>query len=252
MYIPVKYSSKDFNYLLELHCLKHRGTKVHALRARSVFKTFMTSLEKESNKISSITGSNSIVKRSICDASGECRELSIQLYGMNQVELDKILASNLHKLSHDEMLKESTKLCNFSSYILQIQYGDFTAVFLGDAPVKRSIDVLSGLNVNYFKVAHHGSRSGTTQDLLSKLDYQNTKSIAAVTPYYPSNLPKEETINHLQSFNFEILRSDDFSDEVSNRKQQLLSLDSNPLFDIEIKKVLAFQGSIVKTVFHIN
>ncbi len=97
---------------------------------------------------------------------------------------------------------------NNDSLVLRLDYEGFSALFCGDMESAAELDLLKAnadLQVNLLKVAHHGSKTSSTDRFLKK-----------VSPDYAvisvgndgSDLPDEETLIRLEAAGAEIYRTD--------------------------------------------
>lgn len=62
---------------------------------------------------------------------------------------------------------DSSDLNDYSA-IIKVTYGQTSFLFTGDAPAQTIVDAHPG-NVNVLKAAHHGSKTGTTEDVINEL-----------------------------------------------------------------------------------
>lgn len=92
---------------------------------------------------------------------------------------------------------------NDDSMILRLEYGEASALFCGDAPAS----VVSGKagDVDILKIAHHGSKSGTSAALLAEL----SPSVAVIpTGYNSFGHPDEQTLDLLYAAGTKVYRTD--------------------------------------------
>lgn len=97
---------------------------------------------------------------------------------------------------------------NNNSLVLKLTCFQFTALFCGDIEKEAEADLLrSGqdLSANLLKVAHHGSRTSSTEEFLQAVSPQ-----LAVVSVGPDNndLPRPETLARLEAAGARILRTD--------------------------------------------
>ncbi len=97
---------------------------------------------------------------------------------------------------------------NEASMIFNLKYGDFEALFTGDASPDELGKVISngGLeDVEYIKVPHHGSKNGLTSELLDIVKPE----VAVISVGKNSwGHPHEEILKMLKDRNIKILRTD--------------------------------------------
>lgn len=108
-----------------------------------------------------------------------------------------------------------TDRVNDYSIVFHLKYGEFDALFTGDIEGEASDAVasyLGGLNFEYLKVPHHGSRNGLTQKLLDNLNPD--MAVISVGEKNRYGQPKEEVLKMLKDKNIKILRTDEMGDVV--------------------------------------
>ena len=111
-----------------------------------------------------------------------------------------------------EQIKEN--VINNNAIVMKMHYGNFSILFTGDIEEKaeeKILKVYEGkerlLNANILKVAHHGSKTSTTEKFLK---WVNPK--AALIGVGKNNLfkhPSEKTIENLRKHNVTIYRTDE-------------------------------------------
>lgn len=96
--------------------------------------------------------------------------------------------------------------------MLYIKDSGFTALFTGDIDDKTEDEIISGCNdemirnIDYLKVAHHGSKSSTS---LKWLDVINPKvAVISVGENNRYNHPNPETLERLGLHNASVFRTD--------------------------------------------
>jgi competence protein ComEC len=103
----------------------------------------------------------------------------------------------------------STNNLNDSSIVLDFSYGQRTAIFMADVPVEVELKLLHNGRINsreLIKIGHHGSKTSTSKELLSKV----MASIAVISAGKTNRFghPHKEVIDRLNENNVRILRSD--------------------------------------------
>lgn len=97
---------------------------------------------------------------------------------------------------------------NNNSLVLRLDYNGFSALFCGDIETEAEEELLesrAALSVDLLKVAHHGSKSSSSEEFL-----------AAVSPQYAvvsvgrdnNDLPKESVLRRLDAVCEDVLRTD--------------------------------------------
>ncbi len=92
---------------------------------------------------------------------------------------------------------------NEASLVLRLENKDVSAIFAGDL---EKDNVLQNCDTDILKVAHHGSKNGSTQEFLDN----NTPEIAVISLGENNvyNFPRQETIDKLSGFTVKIYRTD--------------------------------------------
>ncbi len=94
---------------------------------------------------------------------------------------------------------------NETSIVARMNYGNICAYLTGDVPVEKLEDVIDK-NCQILKVAHHGSKSGTSDVALYKM--QPKIAVIQVGQSNSYGHPKREVIESLNKFGVKILRND--------------------------------------------
>lgn len=94
---------------------------------------------------------------------------------------------------------------NASSIVIEMNYGISSYLFMGDAPTKIE-NKIEYSKVDVLKVAHHGSKSSTSQEFLDKISPKY--AIISVGKDNLYGLPDEEITNRLTNNNIEVYRTD--------------------------------------------
>lgn len=98
---------------------------------------------------------------------------------------------------------------NNTSIVLRLQYGDFSALFVGDAEREEEQDILSAgynLKSTVLKVGHHGSNDATGYQWLYMIDPEVAVISCGTGNSYGH--PHEETISRLRDADVTVLRTD--------------------------------------------
>ncbi|CZR97283.1 ComEC family competence protein [Clostridioides difficile] len=100
---------------------------------------------------------------------------------------------------------------NEQSLVLAYTNGKDKALFTGDAEEGTEKEILSKLSkVDLLKVAHHGSRSSSSQAFLDKVDPEYAVLLVGKGNSYGH--PHQETMNKLEKMGVKVHRSDECSD----------------------------------------
>ena len=96
---------------------------------------------------------------------------------------------------------------NNSSVILELDYNQFSALFLGDAEISAQAEILKSISLtNIIKIGHHGSKNALNEDLLKIA----RPSIAVIEVGAENSYghPASNTISFLKSLAVQIYRTD--------------------------------------------
>ncbi len=104
-------------------------------------------------------------------------------------------------------VREDYEDINASSIVLKWSYNDFAMLFMGDLPMEEEKALLGAdLSADVLKVAHHGSRHSTSEELLAAGGYRYAVlSLGKDNDYF---YPHPSLIERLQKYNIEIWRTD--------------------------------------------
>lgn len=111
-------------------------------------------------------------------------------------------------------LRESANM-NDNSLIVRLTYGDYHALFVGDAEVGEEADLIASgavLKSNLLKVGHHGSANATSEAFAAAV--QPELSVISCGKNNEYGHPAEQTMARLRSVDSEILRTDQLGDIV--------------------------------------
>ncbi len=95
---------------------------------------------------------------------------------------------------------------NNCSIILKITYKDRSFLFTGDAEEKEFEEVYLNMSADVLKVAHHGSRTSTTEEILERINPEVAVISLAKDNEYGH--PHKSTIKYLEEFDCDIYRTD--------------------------------------------
>lgn len=94
---------------------------------------------------------------------------------------------------------------NDNSLAILLKYADFEAVLTGDAPKEILNQVLPEEQVEYIKLSHHGSKTGTDAALLDRVRPKMAVISVGKNSY---GHPDEEVLKILRDYDTKILRTD--------------------------------------------
>lgn len=95
---------------------------------------------------------------------------------------------------------------NNSSIVIQLDYGETSCLFMGDAE-KEVEEKVTWNDIDVLKVSHHGSSDATSQAFLEAVKPEH--SIISVGRNNNHNHPSNETLNNLNVINSTIYRTDE-------------------------------------------
>lgn len=95
---------------------------------------------------------------------------------------------------------------NNCSVILKITYKDRSFLFTGDAEEKEFDEVYLDITADVLKVAHHGSRTSTTEEILERINPEIAVISLGMDNEYGH--PHKSTMKYLNQFECDIYRTD--------------------------------------------
>lgn len=98
---------------------------------------------------------------------------------------------------------------NLNSLVLKLNFKDKSFLFTGDSETSNELDILNNFqldDVDFLKVAHHGSSSSTNTEFLNKI----TPDVAAISCGYKNQYghPHQSTLDNLSDLNISTYRTD--------------------------------------------
>lgn len=115
---------------------------------------------------------------------------------------------------------------NDSSIVVKITYGKTKFLFMGDASTKVEKNLIKSkidLNAAVIKLGHHGSKTASSNDFLSKVNPQI--AIISVGPDQ-NNLPDEEVLNRLKELTIPFYRTDEYGTVVVSSNGNEISVST--------------------------
>lgn len=103
---------------------------------------------------------------------------------------------------------------NDNSVVAKLTYGNKSFLFMGDAEKAAESDLIKSkrdINADVLKVGHHGSKTSTTERFLEKVSPKYAVISSGPNKF---GLPNRETIEKLNKFKIDILRTDILGDIV--------------------------------------
>lgn len=248
--LPQTYSTSDISHIIEFHNENRTGRKGLGKRAKNEYQKLRQLVSRYDDKIISFSGKYSFFSNSIRANSGEKKRLTIDFHGPSQKEVDSIQGGIFFDINKKKEIKKSRKFCNQSSYILDLNYGKFRGLFLGDAPISRSIRITKPNSISFLKVSHHGSKTGTDDNLLKVLcnGLAETKT-ALITPYSPSGLPKKKILDTLKEFDFRLIETELVAN--SQQANKRIEKEGRENVKISVTKSMNPRSSYVEQFFPI-
>ena len=131
----------------------------------------------------------------------------------------------------NEQMKAGGNETNANSIVLRLDYGDFSMLFMGDAEAQteqRLIGKNLNLKANVIKVAHHGSKYATSEELVKHA--QPEAAIISDGAWNRYGHPAQGVLDRLKAANAKVYRTD-LQGEITITTRG--KLDSGKLFDIK-------------------
>ncbi len=117
---------------------------------------------------------------------------------------------------------KATGIGNNLSLVTLLRSGHHKFLFTGDAPKKVEKSILDQLpQVDVLKVSHHGSKTGTSQELLDKIKPQY--AIIECGAHNKYHHPNQEVTKRLKKANIKILRTDKKGNIIFKSKNKKLT-----------------------------
>lgn len=97
---------------------------------------------------------------------------------------------------------------NDTSLVIEVRYGDFTALFTGDSETNEELAIPQ--NIDLLKVSHHGSENGNSKEFIASA--RPRIAVISVGKNNRHNLPCKDVIADLSDVGAQILRTDQLGD----------------------------------------
>jgi len=135
----------------------------------------------------------------------------LKTVGLKSLRVDLIYLDILNEYA-DGQKRTTGTATNEESVVTRLKYQNFQAILTGDLPASTLEELIKSNSigrVNYLKVSHHGSKTGTSLELLNLLQPQ-----IAVISVGRNNYghPTPEVLNLLKDKEIKILRTDEKGD----------------------------------------
>ncbi len=119
-----------------------------------------------------------------------------------------VLAPNGPLFTKDQM-KTGGNDVNANSIVLRLDYGDFSMLFMGDAESQSEERLLGKdveLKANIIKIAHHGSKYATSENLLKRVKPE--VAIISTGAWNRYGHPSQSVLDRLKTSNAKVFRTD--------------------------------------------
>lgn len=136
---------------------------------------------------------------------GLCEDKNIPVYELGQQ--DTLVLGDLSMTCLAPKSQISSDDSNNNSLVCELKYGEFSALFTGDKEKTSDAAIYDTIGpISLLKVSHHGSRTGTSKELLLKLDPMYAMISCGRKNLYGH--PHEEVIELLEEADVKISRTD--------------------------------------------
>lgn len=117
---------------------------------------------------------------------------------------------------------EYKELNNYSA-VIKITYGNIKFLFMGDAETKSESEITADVSADFIKVGHHGSRTSSGEDFISRVGAEFAAvSVAEENDY---GLPHKEIIEHWENSGTKVLTTKDVGNIVAQSDGQDLTVN---------------------------
>lgn len=136
---------------------------------------------------------------------GLCDDKKIPVYELSQKDILVLGDLSMNFLAPKSQTSSGDS--NNNSLVCELRYGEFSALFTGDKEKTSDAAIYDTIGpISLLKVSHHGSRTGTSKELLLKLDPMYAMISCGRKNLYGH--PHEEVIELLEETNVKISRTD--------------------------------------------
>lgn len=134
-----------------------------------------------------------------------CEEKNIKVYRMGA--LDSYTIGEIEMKCLGPMTDYTSEQANNNSLVCLLKYKDFSALFTGDKEKNFELSMYEEIDsVSVLKASHHGSRTGTSNELLLKVKPRYAIISCGVDNRY--NHPHTQTLDALETCNVPFFRTD--------------------------------------------
>lgn len=150
------------------------------------------------------------------DAEADTLVYTNLLYAIEEQNVEEIRVTKPMKIEYGEAeldiiapLKQYNDLNN-SSIVFKMTYGETSFLFTGDIEKEAEKDILSSdkyIKSDVLKVAHHGSKTSSTEEFLKKVDPKISVIQVGLNNEY--GLPSDSVIKRLMEITSELYRTDE-------------------------------------------
>ncbi len=221
VYLPDFDTISDLENLIYSDTFYSKNDKLHSVDSRSQYTNIKKNAGKDYDKY---TG-KSFGCDNIADKRINNKNLIIKYYAMSHKDMMHSKANSIKGIG---LKKTSGRVINKSSYIVELNFGEFNALFLSDAPNYRIRSVLSNIRkVDFVKLSHHGSLKSNTIHLLNLFKRKGTKDFV-ITPFDSKNLPNKTVLNWFYDNN----RNCFVTKKNNRRKDELINFHLGQVFEV--------------------
>ena len=159
--------------------------------------------------------------------------------GYNDLEKDLIKVLDKNKIPYYSCIKElkidKSKLQflntgtydneNDNSLVAYLNYNNYKFLFMGDAGMKREMDIIDKYNlsnIDFLKVGHHGSKTSSSESFINKINPKY--SIISVGKNNRYGHPNKEVLNNLD--HSKIYRTDEDGSIMFKNKNNKLKIET--------------------------
>lgn len=142
------------------------------------------------------------------------KKTKVKVMQINEkINIEKNIYFNVIWPDEKNVIEENN--LNNNSLVLKLNYKNFSMIFTGDIEKEAEQKILKNvnnkiLNSTILKVAHHGSKTSSTEEFIKKV---NPKiALIGVSKKNKFGHPSEQTIKLLQSINCKIYRTDEMGE----------------------------------------
>ncbi len=215
--VPLSYTKADAEYEMLVEAETAKLCRAEKFIAKGEYRRLRAALTAPAvrPRTGSLTGTQEFTVRLRPRRRGKEEHLRLSVLGPDHVRAGREQARSFRRIGGQRAKSTDRDNANRTSYVITMELARTALILLGDCPVEEVLgrtDFKGGVAERIFlKVSHHGSETGTNQELLAKLisDRRSAKQIriAAVTPYRSKGLPEESVLTMLKGEGFDVLET---------------------------------------------